>query len=167
MLECVYGVELLSSLANRNDKFDEPIRELSELAKPFDRVGELLLFGSPELPPETVEYLERSNIEYEPLTLLKLSQAERDRIRTYALFEDYAIVSNSGNVYFDLSLVAAFTIAKTKPEAEPAPALLQLEEHLIGTLETTEGSVHLMDRQLALLADRIALAYGCTTSWKA
>lgn len=167
MLIRVYGIELIASPSNsRVTPSDDFINELAKLSKPVDRAEEILLFEWPESASEAATWLERNDAVYEELELVKLSSMASVSFEAGALYEDYAINARSGNVYFDLKLVAAFRLTATKPDAEPAPALLQLEEHLIGSLSSAEGGLHVIDRQLAPLADRIARAYGCTAAWE-
>lgn len=167
MLVRISGIELILSPSNRRvATSDDFMDELVKVAKPVDRAEDILLFESPESACDAADYLDAHKIDYEKLELLMPSPTGSHPFKADALYEDYAIHTRSGNVIFDLHLVAAFRITATKPEAEPAPALLQLEEHLIGTLSSSERSVHLIDRQLAPLADRVARAYGCAAAWE-
>jgi len=167
MLIRLYGIELLASPSNsRAAPSDEFINDLAKLSKLVDRAEEILIFESPDAASEAAAWLDRHEAVYEELELVKLSSTASVRFEPGALYEDYAIIARSGNVIFDLKLVAAFRLTATKPDAEPAPALLQLEEHLIGSLSSAEGSLHVIDRQLTPLADRIARAYGCASAWE-
>lgn len=130
-----------------------------------DRCGELLVFADESAFSSALALLGSRGYAPEPCELLRLPASQDCRFEQASIYEDYAIVSDGGRVYFDLSLVSVFALNAAKPEAEPAPALLQLEEHLIGTLSLPEGCRHLIDRQLAPLADRVARAYGCATRW--
>lgn len=165
MIVRIYGVELIASPPNsRVAPSDDFMAEFVNHSKPVDRAEEILLFESPESASEAAAFLERHDADYEKLELLQLSPMASNHFKAGALYEDYAIDARSGNVYFDLNLVSAFSLTATKPDAEPAPALLQLEEHLIGTLVAAEGSLHLIDRQLTPLAERVARAYGCAAA---
>ncbi|WP_027088329.1 hypothetical protein [Cohnella panacarvi] len=167
MLVRINGIELIMSpINNRVTPSADVMTEIVRLAKPSDRAEEILMFESPEIASEAADFLHRREVDYEKLELLRISPMASARFKAGALYADYAIHARSGNVYFDLHLVAAFQITATKPVAEPAPALLQLEEHLIGTLSSAQGSVHLIDRQLASLADRVVQAYGCAAAWE-
>ncbi|MBO9597599.1 MAG: hypothetical protein J7559_07255 [Cohnella sp.] len=165
MFVLAYGVELVMSPPDsRGAPTGDIMAEIVELAEPVDIAKEILVFESAESAADAEALLDRHDADYEKLRLLKLSPTASNLFKAGALYEDYAIDARSGNVYFDLHLVAAFRLTKTKPDAEPAPALLQLEEHLIGTLSSDEGTLHLIDKQLAPLADRVARAYGCTAT---
>lgn len=132
-----------------------------------DRCGELLVFANESASVAALAWLESRGSGADRCELLRLPASPECRFERTPLGDDYAIASDEGRIYFDLSLVAAFALFAAKPEAEPAPALLQLEEHLIGTLTLPEGPCHLIDRQLAPLADRVARAYGCAARWLA
>jgi len=85
-------------------------------------------------------------------------------------FGDFAFIgARSSCVYLDSAYIAIFRLIAAKPEAEPAPALIQLEEHLIATVSEPgdEEKQHwqVIERQLTELADRIALAYRCDIEW--
>ncbi|MFC5532162.1 hypothetical protein [Cohnella yongneupensis] len=167
MLERVYGIELLIPAANSTVSLEEMLAEVAAIAPPLDQHDELVFFASPHPVPAIGVLLERRGIATERSELLMLTPETLRDIAKSPIFADYAIEARSGNVYFDLSLTAAFALKATKPEAETAPALLQLEEHLIGTLSGPNGQLHLIDRQLTSLADRVARAYGCLTVWEA
>lgn len=141
--------------------------ELARIDGIADRCGDLLVFANESASVAALELLASLGSDADRCELLRLPASPECRFERTSLYGDYAIASVGGRVYFDLSLVAVFALLATKPEAEPAPALLQLEEHLIGTLTLPDGPCHLIDRQLAPLADRVARAYGCATRWLA
>jgi hypothetical protein len=165
MLERLYGVDIFLPSDATRERLERLMDELTTIVTPFDRLGELIVFGSLEVLPSVMALLKTHGFESEPCELLALSQSELPTFTQGALYTDYSIEAHSGYVYFDLALTAAFAVYAVKPEAEPAPALLQLEEHLIGTWKRSDGDLHLIDRQLMPLADRIARAYGCSTEW--
>ncbi len=139
------------------------VKGIAERAPLFDRFKELLIFDSEEHLPPVLDLLKHYKVYSERCELLLLPQ---EGLEQGDLYEDYAIVTLNENVYADLALTALFTLNKTKPEAEPAPALLQLKEHLIGTLSIGGDSVYMIDRQLTELAERIASAYECSVTWQ-
>jgi len=106
--------------------------------------------------------LESDQIEVERCELLQLPP---DLLEKGELYEDYVFMTDSNHIVVDLALTALFSLNAIKPSAEPAPALLQLTEHLIGSVRQHEQVIHLLDRQLTELAERIARAYGCEALW--
>ena len=164
MLERAYGIDLLPPLPAAPIEREALEKELAGVAPIADRREELLAFDSAEARSAAIALLGRLGIGAEPCELRRLPRSAA--FERKPAYEDYAIEATSGRVYFDASLIAAFRLTKAKPEAEPAPALLQLEEHEICALTLPGGeTLHLIDRQLAPLADRIARAYGCFAEW--
>jgi hypothetical protein len=139
------------------------VKGIADRAPLFDRYKELLIFESEEHLPPVLELLNKYKVTSERCELLLLPP---EGLVQGDLYEDYAIVTRNENVYVDLALTALFSLNKAKPEAELAPALLQLKEHLIGTLSIDNAAVYLIDRQLTELAERIAVAYGCGVAWR-
>jgi len=138
------------------------VKGIAERAPLTDRYKELLIFESENDLPAVIELLDRYKVAAERCELLWLPN---DGVAPGELYEDYAIVTRNDNIYVDLALTALFALDAAKPDAEPAPALLQLEEHLIGEITYEEQTIYMMDRQLTLLADRIAIAYKCEINW--
>lgn len=138
------------------------VKGIAERATLFDRYKELLVFDSEEAIPPVLELLAHYRVSSEHCELVLLPS---DGLEQGELYEDYAIVTRNENVFVDLALVALFSLNAAKPDAEPAPALLQLKEHLIGSLTKNGLEIHLIDRQLSELAERIAKAYGCGVEW--
>ncbi|MFD0672033.1 hypothetical protein [Cohnella sp. GCM10027633] len=166
MLDRLYGIDMLLPPSVTDNAIDSALAELGEIALIVDRHGELLAFERREAADIAIATFKRHGIDSERCELLRLPREATPLLETGALYGDYAIETSAGNVFFDVSLTASFALDATKPEAEPAPALLQLEEHLIGSLRAEEGSLHLIDRQLANLAERVARAYGCAAIWR-
>jgi hypothetical protein len=140
------------------------IKGIAQSAPLFDRYKELLILESEETLPLAIKVLEHYRVPSIRCDLLLLPEAG---VEKEELYEDYVIVTRSDNHYVDLALIAVFCLHWAKPEAEPAPALLQLKEHLIGSInKVSAATLYLMDRQLMELAERIAKAYGCEVKWK-
>ncbi|QMV40400.1 hypothetical protein [Cohnella cholangitidis] len=135
------------------------VKGIAERAPLTDRYKELLIFND---LPAVIELLDHYKVVAERCELLWLPT---DGVAPGELYEDYAIVTRNDNIFVDLALTALFALDAAKPDAEPAPALLQLEEHLIGEIRNEEQTIYMMDRQLTLLADRIATAYKCEIVW--
>jgi hypothetical protein len=144
------------------------VKGIAERAPLFDRHKELLVFDSEEHLPAVLELLSHYKVSHDRCSLLLVPS--KGWVKG-SLFEDYAIETRSDNLLFDLAQTAVFSMAKAKPDAEPAPALLQLDEHLIGQLniehdiEDAGAMLIFMDRQLMELAERICRAYGCSVRW--
>jgi hypothetical protein len=139
------------------------VKGIADRAPLFDRYKELLVFDSEESIPSVLELLAHYRVPSERCDLVLLPS---EYLEQGELYEDYAIVTRNENIFVDLALVALFSLDAAKPDAEPAPALLQLKEHLIGSLSENGLVIHLIDRQLAELAERIAKAYGCAVDWR-
>ncbi|TVY00562.1 hypothetical protein [Cohnella terricola] len=137
-------------------------QEIAARTSPFDSYDELLILESEEHLHSVLVLLDRLKEPYERCELLWLGTDTWDRGE---LFADYAFVTDRGNVYVDLKTVAMFSLHAAKPDAEPAPAWLQLQEHLIGSVTSVGIPLLLIDRQLTELADKIARVYGCSAEW--
>jgi hypothetical protein len=138
------------------------VKGIAERAPLLDRYKELLIFDSEAHLPPVIALLEHYRV---PFDRCELIMAPPQGVEAGELYDDYAIVTRNENVFFDLSLTALFALDATRPEAEPAPALLQLQEHLIGQFANEGRTVYLIDRQLTPLADKIASAYRCNVVW--
>lgn len=138
------------------------VKGIAERAPLFDRYKELLIFESDIHLPPVIELLEHYRVSSDRCELILLPS---DGMEQGELYEDYAIVTRNENIFADLAQTAVFSLNAAKPDAEPAPALLQLKEHLIGSITTDGLTVYLIDRQLAELAERIAKAYKCDANW--
>jgi hypothetical protein len=139
------------------------IKGMAQNVPLFDLHKELLIFDHQEHLPAAIKVLEHYRVSFERCDLLHLPAEQLERGN---LFEDYVIVTRSENIFVDLAQTAVFTLHTAKPDAEPAPALLQLQEHLIASSNRTNNTtLHFMDRQLTELAERIAGVYGCHVIW--
>jgi hypothetical protein len=139
------------------------VKGIAERSPLFDRYKELLIFDSEDHVPAVLQLLEHYRVASERCELLLIPP---EGLEQGDLYEDYSIVTRNENVFVDLALTASFTLDAAKPEAEPAPALQQLKEHLIGQWKSGSVTLYFIDRQLTELAERIALAYGCKVEWK-
>lgn len=163
-LDIKYGLDMHLPDGKLPGFYAQIVKGIAERAPLFDRHKELLIFDSPESFPAVEELLNHYRVPAERCELLVLPWEGMD---PGELYEDYAILTRAENAFADLALTAAFTLKELKPDAESAPALMQLKEHLIGSFTAGDATVHVMDRQLTELADRIAQAYGCTVEWLA
>jgi hypothetical protein len=120
------------------------------------------LFDSNQDLTAVIKLLEHYRVPFERCELLLLPS---EGLEQGHLFADYAIITRNENNFIDLTLTAVFILNASKPDAEPAPALMQLEEHLIGKIVKDSVTIHLLDRQLTELAERVATAYGCQVNW--
>lgn len=136
-----------------------------------DRTDAMLIFRSPEEADSALAGMaEEWRGNAERLELLAIPDS--DALSPYDRFDDFAFRGMRGTAYVDARDVAVFRLHATEPEAEPAPALMQLEEHLIaaiaaeGTGSAADGGTwHVIERQLAELAERVARAYRCEVEW--
>lgn len=164
-LKQMYGLDMQLPVGKLPGFYAQIIKGIAQDAPLFDRCKELLIFDSEDHIPAAVKVLEQYRVPSDRCNLLLIPS---DGIEQDDLFDDYVIITLNENTFVDLALVALFAIHATKPDAEPAPALLQLKEHLVGHIgpnEVTNETFHIIDRQLTELADRIAKAYNCELQW--
>jgi hypothetical protein len=138
------------------------IKGIADRAPLYDRYKELLIFDSEDHLPAVQQLLEHYRVTSERCDLQLIPP---EGFEKGDLYEDYVIVTRNENLFVDLALTALFSLDAAKPGAEPAPALQQLKEHLIGQWMNDGVTLYLIDRQLMELAERIALAYVCSVKW--
>ncbi|WP_239617387.1 hypothetical protein [Cohnella mopanensis] len=162
VLKKVIGLDMQLPIGSSPAFYARIVKEIEEHAALLDRYEELWIVDSEAHLSAVIERLAPYRVAFERCELVWVAS---DRTEPGELYEDYAIVTGNGNIYFDLSLTALFGLSAAKPDAEPAPALLQLQEHLIGSFTSDGRTIYLIDRQLDSLADRIAKAYKCDIEW--
>lgn len=171
IMERMYGLDWPMQPASSSAGDDEAGKSRIESAgnRLFDRFETMLIFRTREdadsaLAGMAEEWRETA----EPLELLMVPDgAERSPFDRYG---DFAFHGTNGTAYFDAREVAVFRLRASKPEAEPAPALMQLDEHLIAAIGAEgsakgSGAWHVIERQLDELAERVARAYRCEIEW--
>ncbi|TJY43393.1 hypothetical protein E5161_05755 [Cohnella pontilimi] len=163
MMERKYGLDMHLPENKLPGFYAQIVKGIAERAELFDRHRELLIFDSPAAYPPVFEMLAHYKVEAEPCELLMFSE-ESVCFRS-GRFEDFAFATRAGNVYVDLAYTAVFRLTEARPGAESAPALLQLEEHRIADVCEDGQTWHLIESQLAELAERVARAYGCGVEW--
>jgi hypothetical protein len=84
-----------------------------------------------------------------------------DSAELRSCFSDFGFTSRSGHIYIDAEAAYLFTLISARPNAEPAQALQQLEEHLLASYIQDGETYYLTDSPSDELMHRIALAYGC------
>ncbi|MCD9024455.1 hypothetical protein [Cohnella silvisoli] len=161
-LKRMYGLDMNLPDGKIPGFYAQIVKGIAERAPLYDRYKELLIFDSEDHIPAVLKLLEHYRVTSERCDLLIVPS---DGLEQGALYEDYAIVTRNENIFLDLALTAAFSLNAAKPDAEPAPALEQLKEHLIGQWSNDSAAIYIMDRQLMELAERIAIAYGCSVEW--
>jgi hypothetical protein len=161
-LDKKYGLDMHLPDGKLPGFYAQIVKGIAERAPLFDRHKELLIFDSPESYPAVEELLNHYRVPAERCELLVLPL---EGMHPGDFYEDYVILTRAENVFADLTLTAVFSLTASKPDAEPAPALMQLKEHLVGSFTAGNETVHLIDRQLMELAERISQAYGCTVQW--
>jgi len=156
-----YGLEWPMHPGPSQDDRDRAARIEEAGAFVFDRYEQLLIFRSPEAADSALAGMSKEwRDTVERCDLLMVSN---DAVITpYDRFSDFAFQGGLGTTYFDLQDVAVFRLHASQPEAEPAPAVMQLEEHLIASCGE---AWQVIERQLAELAERIARAYRCEIEW--
>jgi len=135
----------------------------------FDQFENLLIYSSRQDALAARSRLPAARLpDAEPCELLMVPSgaglAMSDR------FTDFGFIGARGHAYIELAYTAVFRLIANTPEAEPAPAWMQLEEHRIAAIASEEGREDMLawqviERQLAELADRVARAYRCTIEW--
>lgn len=153
-----YGLDAVAPADWAVERCQMLLRETEAQTHPFDRTDELLVFDDERQRLAAERLLAASRIETH---LCELLLCETGSFEPGPLCADYEIVTRRRRTLFDLAYVAPFALLRDRRHAETEPALLQLEEHLIGVIAGPEDRVLLIDRQLFELAERIAAAYGC------
>ncbi|WP_027091097.1 hypothetical protein [Cohnella thermotolerans] len=138
------------------------VKGIAERTELFDRIKELLVLNSPEDAAPVLELLRHYKTEAEELELVLLPE---EGVEREALYEDYVIESVGGRVYTVWSDTAYFRITAEEPEAEPAPALLQLQENMIASVREDGFVWHAVDRKEEEWVERVARAYRCGVVW--
>jgi hypothetical protein len=161
-MERKYGIDMQLPAGKLPGFYAQIVKGIADRSPLFDRHKELLIFGSPEDFPPVLELLAHYKVGAESCELLMVPP---EGISRHDRFEDFAVVTREGNIFFDLTYTAAFRLTDERPGAEPAPALIQLEEHIMA--EVTEDGLtwRIIERQLSELADKVALAYHCGIEW--
>ncbi|KIL34665.1 hypothetical protein SD71_18535 [Cohnella kolymensis] len=163
-LDIKYGLDMQLPDGKLPGFYAQIVKGIADRAPLFDRHKELLIFDTAESYSPVEELLRHYRVPSERITLLVLPSEGTEHGE---LYEDYVIETRAENAFADLALTAAFSLQSLKPSAEPAPALMQLKEHLIASFTAGDERLHLIDRQLTELAERIAQAYRCTVEWHA
>lgn len=157
-----YGLEMRLPEGKTPGFYAQIVKGIAERTVLFDRHKEMLIFGDSSGLPNVLEMLAHYKVEAEPVDLLS---APSDNVRGTDRFDDFAFVSREGRAYFDLAYAAAFRLNAQRPEAETAPALMQLEEHLLAEIAEGDTRWQVIESQLADLAERVARAYECGVEW--
>ncbi|MBB6729674.1 hypothetical protein [Cohnella zeiphila] len=124
---------------------------------------DMLIVGHPDDVPAAQALLASHGAKADMLELLELPP---EGLRPGPLFEDYIIESAGGRRFAVASETAVFRLQAEGPEADAAPALLQLEENLIASIEEDEFEWHLVASHEVEWCERVARAYGCQAEWR-
>ncbi|MCC3372837.1 hypothetical protein [Cohnella sp. REN36] len=161
----LHGIEMRLPEGKLPGYYAQIVKGIAERTVLFDRRKELLVLDDPASVPGVTDLLAHYRVPADPVPLLLLPAAG---VRPGPDYADYAIETSEGRVYLDLGQAALFRLARQGPAAEPAPALLQLDEHLIVSMAGDDGDEwHALPRPLTELADRVARIYGCEAVWLA
>jgi hypothetical protein len=161
-MEKKYGIDMRLPEGKLPGYYAQIIKGIADRAPLFDRHKELLIFYDKAYFPAVLDFLQHYKVEAEICELLVLPQTG---VARSGRFDDFAIETREGNVYLDLTYTAAFALTAARPEAEAAPALLQLEEHRIASVLEDGQTWHFIEKQLVELAERVARAYRCGIIW--
>jgi hypothetical protein len=162
LMQRKYGLDMRLPPGKLPGYYAQIVKGIAERASLFDRHKELLIFDVPDALPAILDFLQHYKVEAEACDLLLLPShgvIRGDR------FDDFGIETREGNVFLDMSYVSGFLLKKTRPDGEPAPALMQLEEHRIADVTENGQTWHFVESQLTELAERVARAYGCAVEW--
>jgi len=138
------------------------VKGIADRVELFDRRKELLVLDSEDDLPPVEELLGRYKAGFETLELLLLPE---DGLRRESLYEDAVIETINGRSYTVWPDVAYFRLTAEGPEAEAAPALLQLQENMVVTVRENEWVWHGVERKEDEWVERVAKAYGCGVVW--
>jgi len=142
--------------------YSQIVKKLADTEALVDR-DRNLLFLKPDLAERAVAVLRHYGVTYEESGWLHLGLAEEGWEPT-RLWSDYGVETRSGALFLDRSLGMLVSLAPDGPEAEPAQAGQQLDEHALAVYRPPGGGlpVFAIDRQQLMLAEGIAKAYRCT-----
>jgi hypothetical protein len=157
-----YGLEMRLPEGKLPGFYAQIIKAIADRAPLFDRHKELLILDHKAYVSSVLDILKHYKVEAEFCELLLLPPTEVSRSDR---FDDFAIETREGHVYLDLTYTVSFSLTAARPDAEAAPALLQLEEHRIASVLEDGITWHFIEKQLAELAERVARAYGCGIDW--
>ncbi|MBW5444849.1 hypothetical protein GE107_02060 [Cohnella sp. CFH 77786] len=157
-----YGMEIRLPKGSGEGDPDRIIERIGDRFPWLDRYREVLIFDSPAPSAKALAALANDPVEADPCELLAVPAP--NVIRTQR-FDDFAFVTPKGIAYIDLAYAAVFRLKRERPDAEAAPALMQLEEHRIAEIGDGGTRWQVIERQLCELAERVAGAYGCGIEW--
>ncbi|WP_028549258.1 hypothetical protein [Paenibacillus sp. UNC451MF] len=134
------------------------IKALAAKAPLFDRDKELLIFSEPNEREAAYGIMAQYKIPYEELDILLLPES----VQIEPTFDDYGFVSRSEQTYVYKDKVSMYTLIADDVSAEPALALLQMEEHLLARYRDNDNTIYITDLHSDELMARIARAYQCS-----
>jgi hypothetical protein len=135
------------------------VKGLAQRVTLFDRDKELLVLNTTQDREAVIELLQHYHIPSEEMQLLLLP-SDSD---LYASFTDYGFTSRAERHYLYDDLVSLFCFGESGlTQADPANALLQMQEHLVASFLIDDFVYYAVDSHLNELMERIALAYRCS-----
>jgi hypothetical protein len=161
MFHTVIALDIAMKEGMQPGYYAQIIKKLADTEALVDR-DRTMLFVKPEGRDTVTAVLDHYGVTYEDSEWLQLGNVE-DGWTPTRLWSDYGIETRSRALFLDLSLGALVSFEPDKPDAEPAQAEAQLDEHAIAILRPAAGGrpVFAIDRQLLELAQGIAKAYHC------
>jgi hypothetical protein len=96
---------------------------------------------------------------------IELVRIPSSRARREALYEDVVLEMGDSRVYTVWPDIRYFRLTDEGPDAEAAPALLQLRENMALTVTAGERVWHGVERKEDEWVERVARAYGCGVAW--
>lgn len=163
-----FGLEWQPTKPNSSEEEARIITAIENRVSRFDRYGELLIFHNAADASIALDELSRRGITAERSDWLAVSA---DAAEAGERFDDFALVTETGHIYFDWAYVAFFRLIANRPEAEIAPAFMQMEEFRIASVQDAKlprdhaQTWCAIERQLDELAERVAQAYRCDIAW--
>ncbi|MEK8129696.1 hypothetical protein WMW72_17460 [Paenibacillus filicis] len=170
LFRLAYALELSPPNQARTDGFEPILQALKNRNIRYDQDKELLVFTSADDMEEARQLAEAYEASAEELKLLRLPRS----LRTRATFTDFGFVSRlEGICYLYAELAVLFRLQEASEEPvrpvrsfNPASAVAQLGEHMLGDWRDADGSpVFALEAQHDELAEGIARAYGCRVEW--
>ncbi|WP_199618851.1 hypothetical protein [Paenibacillus alkalitolerans] len=154
-----YGVMMHLPEGKLPGFYAQVVKNVAAAAAIFDRDKELLVADSEEDRMAVAAVLAKMRIDWEPMALILLP----DSVHTDGgLFEDYGFISKFGNKYVYADRVSIFRFSAEQPaDAEPAPAKLQFDEHLIVSFKVNGCELHCIDTHFRETVEGIARRYRC------
>jgi hypothetical protein len=152
-----YGVRMLLPEGKRAGFYAQIVKALAWAVDVYDRDKELIIVHTKVERNRVAEVLQKYKVDWEPMQLLLLPEDAALDPRA----EDYGFTSKFGNTYLYEEQAICYSFAGAQPaEADPASALLQMEEFILASFEADGVKTYCVEPHLRETIEGIARRYG-------